>query len=405
LIALGASPFAAAQNATQGTDELLDFSPRARPPAGYAPAYAAIVRAAEDEGRLVVYSTTDLAVAQPLIDDFRSLYPRIAVEYEDLTSTELHHRFVAETQLGRDTADVLWSSAMDLQASLVEQDYALAYASPESAGLPDWARLRDQAWATTFEPIVFAYNKKLVPRPPRTHAEFATLLERTPALKGKVITYDVEKSGLGFLLAAQDARATPAFWDVARALGRADVRFAATTSTMLGRVASGRLQRARRLCAGAGAAQPGHRRRVSRGPHAGALAPAVDRPACRTAERGTAVAGLHAVAARAVADRAPGHLRHARGREGRGHGGAAVAAARRDAPADRARRGPHARPAAGGLPCLHPPLAQCPGAAAARRLIVGRTGEGARSVLSADAASMACIQHAYSHPSCFWDRI
>ena len=95
-------------------------------------------------------------------------------------------------------------------------------------------------WATTFEPIVFAYNKKLVPRPPRTHAEFATLLERTPALKGKVITYDVEKSGLGFLLAAQDARATPAFWDVARALGRADVRFAATTSTMLGRVASGR---------------------------------------------------------------------------------------------------------------------------------------------------------------------
>jgi iron(III) transport system substrate-binding protein len=236
LIALGASPLAVAQN----TDELLDFSPRARPPAGYAPAYAAIVRAAEDEGRLVIYSTTDASVAQPLLRDFQTLYPRIAVEYEDLTSTELHHRFVAETQLGRDTADVLWSSAMDLQVSLVEQDYALTYASPEGAALPDWARLRDQAWATTFEPIVMAYNKKLVPRPPRTHAEFAELLERTPALRGKVITYDVEKSGLGFLLAAQDARAMPAFWDVARALGRADVRFAATTSTMLGRVASGR---------------------------------------------------------------------------------------------------------------------------------------------------------------------
>lgn len=240
LVALGVSPFAAAQHNAQRTDELLDFAPRGRPPAGYAPAYAAIVRAAEDEGRLVIYSTTDLAVVQPLIDDFRSLYPRIAVEYEDLTSTELHHRFVAETQLGRDSADVLWSSAMDLQVSLVEQDHALAYASPEGASLPDWARLRDQAWATTFEPIVMAYNKRLVPRPPRTHADLAALLERTPALKGKVITYDVEKSGLGFLLAAQDARATPAFWDVARALGRADVRFAATTSTMLGRVASGR---------------------------------------------------------------------------------------------------------------------------------------------------------------------
>ena len=238
LIALGVSPFAVAQN--NSTDELLDFSPRSKPPAGYAPDYGATVRAAEDEGRLVVYSTTDIAVAQPLVDDFQALYPRIAVEYEDLTSTELHHRFVAETQLGRDTADVLWSSAMDLQTSLVEQDYALTYASPESDALPAWARMRDQAWATTFEPIVFAYNKKLVPQPPRTHADLAALLQRTPALKGKVVTYDVEKSGLGFLLAAQDARAAPAFWDVAQAMGRADVRFAATTSAMLGQVASGR---------------------------------------------------------------------------------------------------------------------------------------------------------------------
>ncbi len=238
LLAMGVSPFAAAQN--NGSDDLLDFAPRSKPPAGYAPDYAATVRAAEDEGRLVVYATTDAAVAQPLVDDFQSLYPRIAVEYEDLTSTELHHRFVAETQLGRDTADVLWSSAMDLQTSLVEQDYALVYVSPEVAALPAWARMRDRAWGTTFEPIVFAYNRKLVPQPPRTHADFAALLQRTPALKGKVVTYDVERSGLGFLLAAQDARAAPAFWDVAQAMGRADVRFAATTSAMLGQVASGR---------------------------------------------------------------------------------------------------------------------------------------------------------------------
>lgn len=240
LLALGVSPLAIAQNTGQNTDELLNFSPRARPPAGYAPSYAAIVRAAEDEGRLVIYSTTDANLAQPLLKDFQALYPRVAVEYEDLTSTELHHRFVAETQFGRDTADVLWSSAMDLQVSLVEKDYALTYASPEGAGLPAWARLRDQAWATTFEPIVMAYNRKLVPKPPRTHAELAVLLERTAALKGKVMTYDVEKSGLGFLLAAQDARASRAFWDVAQALGRADVRFAATTSAMLGQVADGR---------------------------------------------------------------------------------------------------------------------------------------------------------------------
>src|SRR5688572_3773650 len=87
LAALGASRLAAAQDA----DELLDFAPRAAPPPGYAPAYAATVRAAEDEGLLRIYATTDLAVAQPLLDDFKALYPRISIEYEDLTSTELHH--------------------------------------------------------------------------------------------------------------------------------------------------------------------------------------------------------------------------------------------------------------------------------------------------------------------------
>ncbi|MFT3719718.1 ABC transporter substrate-binding protein [Pseudorhodoferax sp.] len=237
LAALGASRLAAAQNA----DELLDFAPRAAPPAGYSADYAATVRAAEDEGRLVIYATTDTDVAQPLLDDFQAMYPRVHVEYEDQTSTEMHHRFVAETQLGRDTADVLWSSAMDLQVSLVEQGYALAYASPERAGLPDWARLHDQAWATTFEPIAVAYNKKLVPEPPRTHADLAKLLAAQAApLRGKVMTFDVEKSGLGFLLAAQDARAMPAaFWELAEAMGKAGVRFAATTGAMLRQVASG----------------------------------------------------------------------------------------------------------------------------------------------------------------------
>ena len=226
----------------QDNDELMGYAPRARPPPGYAPGYAAMVRAAEDEGRLVVYATTDASAARPLLDDFKAMYPRISVEYEDLTSTELHHRFIAETQLRRPSADVVWSSSMDLQASLVSRGDAASYASPESEGLPAWAKWNDQAWATTFEPVAIAYNKTHLSEAqvPRTHAELARRLQDDAArLKGKVITYDIAKSGLGFFLATQDVAAGPAFWDIASGLGRAETRFAATTGAMLKQVSTG----------------------------------------------------------------------------------------------------------------------------------------------------------------------
>ncbi|MDM0108723.1 ABC transporter substrate-binding protein [Variovorax sp. J22R24] len=242
LIGLGLALLASLCLAQQ-SEELMSYAPRGRVPPGYPAAYAATVRAAEDEGRLVIYATTDAVVARPLIADFNAMYPRINVEYEDLTSTELHHRFVAETQLGGGSADVLWSSAMDLQASLVSNGYAETYESPESAGLPAWAKWKGQAWATTFEPIVIAYNRTLLPASevPRTHADLARLLSASTArLNGKVVTYNIEKSGLGFFLATQDVGVAPVFWDIAQGLGKVDVRFASTTDAMLKDVSSGK---------------------------------------------------------------------------------------------------------------------------------------------------------------------
>lgn len=223
-------------------EEVMPFPPKGQVPPGYAPAYEATIRAAENEASLVIYATTDTAVAKYLIDDFRTLYPKIEVEYEDLNSTELHHRFIAETQLDRRSADVVWSSAMDQQTGLVDRGYALAYDSPELAGLPDWAKWKNQAFGTTFEPVAIAYNKNLLAAAevPHTRADLVRLLEAQPdRFKGKVATYNIEKSGLGFLLASQDVEVSPGFWDVARALGKAGARFELTTDAMLRRVASG----------------------------------------------------------------------------------------------------------------------------------------------------------------------
>jgi iron(III) transport system substrate-binding protein len=214
----------------------------AQAPAGYPADYAAIVDAAKKEGKLVVYAATDTKAAEPLIKDFNAMYPDVKVEYNDMNSTEIYNRYISEVAAGGATADVLWSSAMDLQIKLVNDGYGLQYKTPELAGLPFWASMNNTAYGTTFEPAVFVYNKRLVSADevPKTHAEFAKLLmTKTDKFKDKVITYDIEKSGVGFMFITQDLRVNDHFWDVAKALGTAAVRVQSSTGTMLERVSSG----------------------------------------------------------------------------------------------------------------------------------------------------------------------
>jgi iron(III) transport system substrate-binding protein len=206
------------------------------------PAYSADVAAAQKEGRLVVYSSTDSASAEPLLQDFKSLYPSIQVEYNDLNTTEIYNRFIAEAAAGAGTADFLWSSAMDLQIQLVNNGNGQSYASPEIAQIPKWAVWQNQAYGTTFEPVTMTYNKRLLPQDavPSSHADLIRLLNEKSALfKGKLATFDPEKSGVGFLLATQDLKITPTFWDLAKAMGAVDVKVYTSTGAMLEKVSSG----------------------------------------------------------------------------------------------------------------------------------------------------------------------
>jgi iron(III) transport system substrate-binding protein len=212
-------------------------------PPEYPGAYAAIASAARSEGRVVVYSTTDLSAVAALIRDFEQCYPGVKVDYNDLNSTDLHQRFLAETAAGKPSADVLWSSAMDLQMKLANDDYAARYKSPETGSLPDWAVWRDTAYGTTFEPAVFVYNKHFVTGNdiPATHADIVRLLTTQRAkYAGNVTTYDIEKSAVGFLFATQDSRIQTSFWDLAQALGANAVELEANTSVMVQRIAAGK---------------------------------------------------------------------------------------------------------------------------------------------------------------------
>lgn len=198
--------------------------------------------AARAEGRVVVYGATDYKVAQPLIRGFEASHPGIKVDYHDMNTTELYQRFRDESDAGG-SADVTWSSAMDLQVKLVNDGYAQTHRSAETNALPAWAIWRNEAFGTTFEPVAFVYNKRLLKdsEVPRTHAELARLFEQRAAQpRGWVTVYDPNRSGLGFMLHSQDAQANPSvFWGLAQAMGRAGVRVEASTAAMLQSIAAG----------------------------------------------------------------------------------------------------------------------------------------------------------------------
>jgi iron(III) transport system substrate-binding protein len=211
-------------------------------PEGYPANYKDVVAAAGKEGKVVVYSSTDAASAEPLLKAFRAAYPDVSVEYNDLNTSEIYNRFISEAAANAGTADVLWSSAMDLQVKLVSEGYTQGYKSPEAGKLPEWAIYKDQAWGTTFEPVVFAYNKRLLPADavPQSHADLIRVIKEKPQLfKGKITAYDPEKSGLGFLFITQDAKINPNFWDLAKAIGGENGKFYSSTGAMMERVLSG----------------------------------------------------------------------------------------------------------------------------------------------------------------------
>ena len=190
-----------------------------------------------------VYSTLDEDISGPLIAAFQAANPDLAVRYEELQTVDVFDRIIKETDAGGTTGDVAISSGMDLQMKLANDGYAQAITAPSGFALPDWAKWRDTAFALTFEPAVIVYNKREFAgiEPPRTHGELIQFLNNSgDAFFGRIGTYDVERSGLGFLFFARDLEHFRDIWDLVRAMGKAGVKLYSTSSAILERVADGR---------------------------------------------------------------------------------------------------------------------------------------------------------------------
>lgn len=212
--------------------------------AGQAPAETALYPAPGAGGReLVIYSTLDSQHAQPLIEAFQTGYPDVAIRYEDLLASDIAARVIAETDAGGTTADFLFSSAQDLQLKLANDGYGQMAAVDPARDWPDWAQWQDTAFALTYEPAVLVYHRPSFPDgPPQSRLDLLAWLAKVPSgSAGRIGTYDIERSAVGYLFLARDAEHFPDIWSLLRAMGRAGLQVFPTSQDIIDRVADGRL--------------------------------------------------------------------------------------------------------------------------------------------------------------------
>ena len=193
---------------------------------------------ASAQEHLLVWSATDTSAMQPVVDEFENVNPGISVDYREFQTVELHRRFLENSTM----PDVVISSAMDLQFDLVNRGLAQRVDVPSSA--PDWGAWRSELFGFTFEPavLVFATSTFDAADLPHTHRDLATFLrERQVDLDGRIGTYNVRQSGVGYLYATQDAAQGQEALRIAEALGRTNVKTFCCSSQMLDGIAAGRL--------------------------------------------------------------------------------------------------------------------------------------------------------------------
>lgn len=176
---------------------------------------------------------------QPFITAFEAAKPDIDVIYVSLEPGQIYQAASDAKELG---IDLIVSISSDLQMKIVNDGYALTHSSPQTEALPGWANWGDAVFGFTFEPAVIVYNPSMISREevPRTHVALAQMLERQPRrFNGRVITYDIERSAVGYLLATNDQFISSNFWRLVGAMASVDVTLAQSSFEMLEAVSSG----------------------------------------------------------------------------------------------------------------------------------------------------------------------
>lgn len=214
--------------------------PAAAQPVPEARAHYGTARAATT---LLVRGTTDVDLFAPLFQAFADANPEIAVAYEQWGSNALADAAAASCRGAAPAADLVVSSSVDQLVRLVNDGCAQPHRSAAVSALPPAKNWRDELVGVTEEPAVIVYNRDRVPAAdvPRSRFDLIDLLRPADgAYVGRVATYDIEVSGLGYLFAFTDSEQATTFGSLIEAFAHSRSVATCCSTEIIDAVAEGR---------------------------------------------------------------------------------------------------------------------------------------------------------------------
>ena len=193
--------------------------------------------------RLLLRTATDIEVLAPLLAAFTASRPDIGITIESWNTNVLYAGSNATCRDGGYDADLLISSAVDQMVMLANDGCALPHLSPMTQALPATANWRDEVFGITSEPAVIVYNRNLIPPDdaPESRFDLLDLLRRQPQQYfGRVATYDIKDSGVGYMLAVLDSQQATTFGSLIEAFGRTGAVATCCSAEIIEGVAEGR---------------------------------------------------------------------------------------------------------------------------------------------------------------------
>lgn len=192
---------------------------------------------------LLIRSTTDIDVFGPVLEAFLADRPDLSIHYEQWGSNDLSALTATQCEQGGEEADLVISSAVDLQVDLVNRGCARAHFSPLVAALNPSRNWRNEVVGITEEPAVLIYNKELVAESeaPASRFDLIDLLRPEESrFAGRIATYDIEASGLGYLFAFSDSLQANTFGRLLEAFGRSRAVATCCSAEIIDAVAEGK---------------------------------------------------------------------------------------------------------------------------------------------------------------------
>ncbi|UWR21859.1 ABC transporter substrate-binding protein [Sulfitobacter sp. S190] len=186
---------------------------------------------------LRIISSTDTSFFVPIIEEFTAASPDVAVEYLVTGTADLDRVFRASPE----TFDLAISSAMDLQLKLTNDGLARRI---EGLDHPVWAVWRQSLFGFTTEPAAIVIRKAAfagMPLPQGRQDLIDALRAQPNRFRGRIGTYDVRQSGLGYLFATQDARASETFWRLMEVMGGLGTQLYCCSGDMIDDLVEGRI--------------------------------------------------------------------------------------------------------------------------------------------------------------------